>query len=225
MITMRSVSKANYKQIEEIRALYRRKEQEIVRRLEEFKEIWDRGTDEELFMELVYCIITPMARGKMCFSAVDTMVRTGVLFTGTRDQIKGHLIGARFIHKKSAYIVEARERYLHNDSASLRSILRKINGDQEARQWLVEHVKGIGYKEASHFLRNIGFTRDLAILDRHILRNLHSVSAIEEIPDSLSERRYLQIEKSMREFSKAVGIPMAHLDLLLWYKGTGEILK
>jgi len=218
-------STGSYERVEEIRALYRAKEGEISRRLEEFKGIWDRGTDEELFAELVYCIITPMARGKMCCAAVDTMVRTGVLFTGTRDQIKERLIGARFIHKKSAYIIEAREKFLHNDQEPLRSILRTIDDDQEARDWLVEQVKGIGYKEASHFLRNIGFTQDLAILDRHILRNLCSLGAIDKSPDSLSKRRYLEIEKRMRAFSGSIQIPMGHLDLLLWYKGTGEILK
>jgi len=225
MIAMKSFLRGNQGQIEEIRALYRTKKREILRRLEEFKGIWDTGTDEELFAELVYCIITPMARGKMCCAAVDTVVKTGVLFTGTRDQIKARLIGARFIHKKSAYIVEAREKFLGDGSVFLKSILSTIDDDQEAREWLVNNVKGIGYKEASHFLRNIGFTQDLAILDRHILRNLHSLGVVEGIPDSLSRRRYLDIEKRMREFSRSVQIPMGHLDLLLWCKETGEILK
>ena len=135
------------------------------------------------------------------------------------------MIGARFIHKKSAYIVEAREKFLGDDSVPLRSTLGTIDDDQEARDWLVENVKGIGYKEASHFLRNIGFAQDFAILDRHILRNLNSLGVIEETPDSLSRRMYLDIEKRMREFSNAVHIPMSHLDLLLWCKETGEILK
>lgn len=222
---MRSVLTGNYRHIEEIRALYQVKKMEICLRLEEFKGIWDRGTKEELFTELVYCIITPMARGNMCCTAVDTMVKTGVLFTGTRDQIKARLIGARFINKKSAYIVEAREKFLHDDSVFLKSILSTIDDDREAREWLVNNVKGIGYKEAGHFLRNIGFTQDLAILDRHIVRNLHSLGVIGEAPDSLSKRRYLEIEKRMMEFSNAVQIPMGHLDLLLWCKETGEILK
>jgi N-glycosylase/DNA lyase len=222
---MSTFSAESYKPIEAIRVLYRKTEKEICLRLEEFKGIWDRGTDEELFTELVYCLITPMARGKMCCAAVDAMVRTGILFTGTRDQIKERLIGARFIHKKSAYIVQARERFLGDGSVPLRPTLSAINDDQETREWLVNNVKGIGYKEASHFLRNIGFTQDLAILDRHILRNLYWLGAIQDIPDSLSRRRYLQIENRMKEFSDAIRIPMAHLDLLLWYKGTGEILK
>jgi N-glycosylase/DNA lyase len=213
------------RQIEEIKALYVSKRNEIGLRLEEFKGIWDKGSREEIFAELVYCILTPMARGKMCCAAVDTMVRTGVLFTGSRDQIKRRLIGARFIHKKSAYIVEAREKFLRDGSLSLKAMLSTIDDDQKAREWLVRNVKGIGYKEASHFLRNIGFTQDLAILDRHIVRNLYSIGAIEVIPGSLSRKQYLDIEKRMRGFSNEVHIPMGHLDLLLWYKETGEILK
>ena len=64
---------------------------------------------------------------------------------------------------------------------------------RDLRAWLVREVKGLGWKEASHFLRNIGF-RDLAILDRHILRNLRRHGVIRTIPASLPEKRYLAIE-------------------------------
>jgi len=211
--------------IEEIRALYQAKRKEIRLRLEEFKGMWDKGTEEEIFAELVYCILTPMARGKMCSAAVDTMVRTGILFTGNRGRIERELIGARFIHKKSAYIVEAREKFLGDGSVCLKSILVLIDDGHKAREWLVRNVKGIGYKEASHFLRNIGFDQDLAILDRHIVRSLQFLGVIGEVPDSLSRRRYLDIEKKMMEFSRAVQIPMRYLDLVMWYKETGEIYK
>jgi N-glycosylase/DNA lyase len=211
--------------VEEIKALYQAKKKEVSLRLEEFKGVWEKGAREEIFAELVYCILTPMARGTMCCAAVDTMVRTGILFTGSKNQIKRKLIGARFIHKKSAYIVEAREKFLDDGSDSLRSVLGSIGDGQGAREWLVKNVKGIGYKEASHFLRNIGFTQDLAILDRHILKNLCLLGIIGKLPGSLSRRRYVDMEKKMRGFSNEVHIPMGHLDLLLWYKETGEILK
>ena len=41
----------------------------------------------------------------------------------------------------------------------------------------------------------------------------------------MSRRRYLDIEKKMMEFSRAVQIPMRYLDLVMWYKETGEIFK
>lgn len=89
----------------------------------------------------------------------------------------------------------------------------------------MKNVKGMGYKEASHFLRNIGFADDLAILDRHILKNLKIFGIIEEIPKSLSKKKYLEIEEKMRNLANEVNIPLSHLDLLFWSKETGEIFK
>jgi len=210
---------------EKIEAIYNSKRQDIRLRLNEFKKIWKKGTKKEIFAELVFCILTPQANGKACWSAVENMKRKGVLFTGDRSQIIKELSSARFIQKKSAYIVEAREKFLCDNRVSLKSVISKIGDGYEAREWLVQNVKGIGYKEASHFLRNIGFEQNLAILDRHIIKNLKFVGVIKEIPGSLSKGRYFDIEKRMMEFSKAIQIPMSHLDLVMWYKETGEIFK
>jgi N-glycosylase/DNA lyase len=212
-------------QVREIKGIYDHKREEIRLRLREFEKIWEVGTNEEIFAELVFCILTPMARGRYCFIAVENMVRTGILFTGDVAQIARELNGARFIYKKSAYIVEAREKFLRHSTVPLKSIIGRIDDGHEAREWLVQNVKGIGYKEASHFLRNIGFEQNLAILDRHILKNLQSLRTTEEIPGSLSRRRYFDIEKGMKEFSEEVRIPMSYLDLVLWYKETGQIFK
>ena len=212
-------------QIEEIKIIYNYKKEEIKLRLHEFKKIWETGTREEIFAELVFCILTPMARGKSCWAAVENMIRKGILFTGDISQIVKELSGARFIYKKSAYIVEARKKFLNDSKVSIKSIIGKINDGHKAREWLVQNVKGIGYKEGSHFLRNIGFEQNLAILDRHILKNLQLIGVIEKIPDSLLRKRYFDIEKRMIELSKVVQIPMGYLDLVMWYKETSEIFK
>jgi len=210
---------------EEITIIYESKRQEIALRLHEFRNIWKKGTNKEIFTELVFCILTPQANGKLCWSAVENMIRKGVLFTGDRGQIVKELSSARFIHKKSAYIVEAREKFFCSNKVSLKSAISKIGDAYKAREWLVQNVKGIGYKEASHFLRNIGFEQNLAILDRHIIKSLQFVGVIKEIPGSLSKGRYFNIEKRMMEFSKAIQIPMSYLDLVMWYNETGEIFK
>ncbi len=222
---MNCFSNVKTRRIEEIKAIHSHKREEIRSRLDEFKKIWRKGTKEEIFAELVFCLLTPMSRARSCWAAVESLMRKGVLFTGDTSQIVRELNGVRFIYKKSGYIVEARERFLMDSKISMRSILSQINYGHEAREWLVQHVKGIGYKEASHFLRNIGFDQNLAILDRHILKNLKFLGVIEEIPGSLSRRRYLEVEKRMMEFSGAVQIPMSHLDLVMWYRETGEIFK
>ncbi|MBC8489232.1 MAG: hypothetical protein H8D45_24690 [Bacteroidetes bacterium] len=95
----------------------------------------------------------------------------------------------------------------------------------EKRKWLVKNVKGIGFKEASHYLRNIGFVENIAILDRHILKNLKIYNVINEIPKSLTFGKYIRIENKMKDFSREINISLEFLDFVFWYKETGEIFK
>jgi N-glycosylase/DNA lyase len=88
----------------------------------------------------------------------------------------------------------------------------------------VKNVKGLGWKESSHFLRNIGY-RDLAILDRHILKCLVRLSVLKNLPQTLTAKKYKEIEKIFLAFANEVGIPIDELDLLFWSLATGEILK
>ncbi|GAI37170.1 unnamed protein product, partial [marine sediment metagenome] len=95
---------------------------------------------------------------------------------------------------------------------------------RQARGWLAENVKGVGYKESSHFLRNVGFS-DVAILDRHVLSVLHEHGLIDGLPRSLARGRYLEIERKLEELARKLGLTLGELDLYLWYSKTGEVLK
>lgn len=117
-------------------------------------------------------------------------------------------------------------RALLSQSGELK-IKDKLDGHDPfaAREWLVSNIKGIGYKEASHFLRNIGMGTDMAILDIHILRNMKRLGIIAQVPSSLTKQKYMDIEEKLRRFSNIVRIPMSHLDLLFWGMETGNIFK
>ncbi len=212
-------------EVKMLRSVYFAKRQEIQKRLEEFKRVWEEGREEDIFTELVFCILTPQSKAKVCWDVVQRLVDEGLLLKGEVDEIVKRLNGVRFKNKKAEYIVRAREFFMNNDEIVVRPHLRKLGKDKDMRDWLVRNVKGMGYKEASHFLRNIGLGKALAILDRHILKNLRLFGIIERIPNALSKKKYFEIEKKMRRFAREVDIPMAHLDLLFWYKETGEIFK
>jgi N-glycosylase/DNA lyase len=107
----------------------------------------------------------------------------------------------------------------------LKEKILSFKNSLEAREWLAKNIKGFGMKEASHFLRNIGMGSDLAILDVHILSNLQALGVIDEVPKSITDKIYLEIESKVRYFSKLVSIPMDELDLLLWSEETGIIFK
>ena len=196
----------------------------IVDRLTEFR-IWGTRSDKYIFAELCFCILTPQTRARVCDVALKGLLASNALYTGSPEEVRTHLKGVRFSPGKSRYIVAAREEFMLGGRWTLKDRLNGFKDSNEARQWLASNILGLGYKEAGHFLRNIGMGEDLAILDRHILRNLHLHGVIEKIPNSLTKKEYLRIEELMRDFSRRLGIPMAHLDILFWSMETGEIFK
>ena len=201
-----------------MKKLHNKMRKKIEKRLREFRKT---GRDENaMFEELVFCLLTPQSKARVCWRAVERLRKRGLLGSEDVRAIEKELTGVRFTHQKAKWISAVAK--FKGKLGRLRSRFSKPG---EFREWLVKNVKGLGYKEASHFIRNIGFSDELAILDRHILKNLNRFGVIEEIPKSLTKRRYLEIEKKMQEFSRRVGIPLSHLDLLFWAMETGEIFK
>jgi len=217
--------KDEYIDASELDAIYSRIHDEISSRIEEFEQLWESGTEEELFNEFAFCLLTPQSKAKSCWIAVEKLRNNGLLLNAGSDVIAKKLAGVRFHYKKAANIERARELFIKNGKFDVRTSIMQFNNPFDTRDWLVQNVQGMGYKEASHFLRNIGHGEDFAILDRHIIRNLKCFKIIDEIPKYLTGKNYLDIEEKMRQFAYDIEIPMNHLDLLFWFKETGEIFK
>ena len=210
---------------EDINNIYKKVHKKIESRLAEFEKLFQEGSEEALFSELVFCILTPQSKARNCWECVRELNKKDLILKGDWKNIVKELNRARFKNKKARYIISAREKFLKNGKLNVKSKIAGFGNAQEAREWLVSNIKGMGYKEASHFLRNTGLGEDIAILDRHILRNLKELGVINEIPSSISKKKYMEIEGQMKEFSKRVNIPITELDLLFWCKETGEVFK
>jgi len=216
---------ARTKTIMELKQFYSKMQQAIKVRLKEFSTSYLAGSEEDIFAELVFCLLTPQSKAHSCWSTVETLRDKDLLMIGGFRRLSRELNNVRFKNNKSRYIIEARKTFTRKGELILKQRMDRFKNPLEARDWLVKNVKGLGLKEASHFLRNIGQGDQLAILDRHILKNLVLLGAMKEIPGSLTKKRYLMIEGRMKTLSVRIGIPMAHLDLLLWCKETGDIFK
>jgi N-glycosylase/DNA lyase len=213
--------------IDDVRATHRARRLEIEARLAEFREVWRSGNDARLWEELVYCIFTAGASARMGLRSVEAV--RPFLFEGTREEMTEALVAARAHRYPSArpgYIVTTRD-YLREDCGMrLRERLKSFADPLERRDWLARErrIKGLGYKEASHFLRNIGFS-GYAILDKHILRSLAELGIIESPQPPSTRTRYLETEERLRRFARETDVDFDELDLVLWSMKTGEILK
>jgi len=214
-----------YRHVDELRAEYAGKRDAIAERLRDFRAI---GTlsDERLFEELCFCILAVQSKAHSADAAVHALADDGLLWDGRASEVAAHLRHrTRFHNHKAAFIVRARDRFFGDHGMSLKKALDAASSPDETRAWFVREVDGLGWKEASHFLRNVGRGEDLAILDRHILRNLVGHGVVLRMPRTLTAHRYLFIEERMRRFAGELGIGMAALDLLFWSRETGEIFK
>jgi N-glycosylase/DNA lyase len=205
------------KALQHLYELHGERREAIQKRLKDFSQV----LPSQYFYELAYCILTPQSSAVNAAKAVGRLQASSfyerpfdpepILFQ------KDFYI--RFHRTKARLLLRLRE--------SFPDILDALSDSRPTvvlREWLVEHVHGFGYKEASHFLRNIGH-RDLAIIDRHILKNLKRFGAIRAIPKTLTRKQYLKLENQFHRFADTVGIPLDELDLLFWSMETGEILK
>ena len=185
-------------------------------RLAEFAEIRNHPINT-IFKELSFCIMTANCSAQQCIDIQEKM-GDGFLTLSERElasKLKEYKY--RFPNVRSKYIVEARQK-IHQ----LESIIKSENNGT-LRDWIVKNIKGIGYKEASHFLRNIGYI-DYAIIDFHIIDLLVNHDLIQK-PKVLTKTKYLEIEKLLEDISKEIKMNLAELDLYLWYLETGKILK
>lgn len=207
-----------------LRASHLQKQSGIRARLNEFAALRSTASDARLFEELVYCLFTAGASARMGLKSVERVRQ--LLRRGTVAQLSAALIGThRFPNARARYIIEARA-YLQNDCRlKLRHKLEAFGDDREARRdYLAANIKGIGYKEASHFLRNVGYS-GYAILDKHILNTLSEFGVLTSPAPPTTKKKYVATEELMRNFADRIRIDFDELDLLLWSNKTGEILK
>ena len=211
--------------IEELKRIYLNKRREIRERLREFRNVGRTGSHERLFEELTFCIFTAGASARMGLRSVESV--RSVLMNGSTRDIQQALTGRhRFPNARGAYVFETREYLREQCGLRLDEALRSFKSPDERRDFLAANraVRGIGYKEASHFLRNVGY-RGYAILDKHLLSRLNEFEVIESPKPPSSKKQYVATEESVKHFADAIGMDFDELDLLLWYTKTGEILK
>jgi N-glycosylase/DNA lyase len=211
--------------IDRIKAAHSQRKGEIRRRLGEFRDVWKNGSDERLWEEMVFCFFTGGCSARMGLNAVDAV--RPLLMDGSQEQLASALSGVhRYPNARSRYIVASRNFLREHCDLRLRARLSAFDCHFERRDWLVKEkgIKGLGYKEASHYLRNIGLN-GYAILDKHILKCLAELNIIDDPKPPNTRSRYLTIEEKLRSLAEKAHIDFDELDLVLWSMKTGIILK
>ena len=186
-------------------------------RMEEFS-YFQTATNEEVFLELCFCFMTANFQAKKSWEIQQELSSKFWELSEAELQQELKKRGHRFWPQRGTRIYEAR--WLKD---SINSELGKFDNEIKMRDWIVKNLKGLGMKEASHFLRNIGYD-DVAIIDKHIINILVAEGLIER-PKTLTPKKYIEIENVLRELGKKTNLSLGELDLYLWSEQTGKVLK
>lgn len=186
---------------------------EVRRKLESFRKNRFQPAHRK-FRELCFCILVAnsgLGQTKGAWEKAGDGLLT-LEAPELQAELKRH--GCRF-HNRAHDIVEARKNMDRLDEALSMH-------PHDAREWLRASIRGIGWKEASHFLRNMG-CRNLAIIDRHVASVLKGHGVIRRIPNLSSRKGYLEVERKLAGLSGELGVDLAELDCYLFYLGSGRL--
>ena len=189
---------------------------EIEKKEREFRRFKNESA-ENIFFELCFCILTANTSAVLGVKMQESLGLEPFI-KYEREDLRNSLKNAkyRFYNTRSEYIVS--NRWIIDELP----VLLNHPDSWSAREFLVEHCKGIGYKEASHFLRNCGVF-DFAILDIHNVRLLDPAMAKSGKP--LTRRKYYEYEKIIRKKAEEYGIEPGILDLYMWKIASGQLIK
>ncbi|SNZ03706.1 N-glycosylase/DNA lyase [Persephonella hydrogeniphila] len=217
---------------EEIEQAKKEVEKYVKQRIKEFKNLKEKNLttfdfrpfvdiqpyQADILSEASFCILTANSSAVMGIKIQKEVGIEGFkkypfekLFEVIRK--KGH----RFAAQRAERIIKLRDK-----EDFLIEISREDDG-KKAREKLVKEIYGYGYKEASHFLRNIGFD-DVAIIDRHISRFLFEKGLVKP-RKTITKKVYLECEEALEKISADLGLTQAELDLYIFYIKTGKVLK
>jgi N-glycosylase/DNA lyase len=198
--------------VEEVEAVKFQIGERVKKRIKEFKEIG--RNKKSIKNELCFCLLTANYDAAKAIKIQEELRDDFFLLSSDALSQRLKALGYRYPNKRSEYIVACRRC----------SVTKQLKlPEQELREWLVRNVKGLGFKESSHFMRNIGF-ENVAIIDFHIIDILERYGLIEK-PKTLTKKNYLYIESVLNELAQKCSVTLADLDLYLWYLETGKLLK
>lgn len=196
---------------------YYEKEKEIRARLAEFQK---PRTEQFLWEELIYCLFAANSSGKMAETAVALLGPIHSKATLAQLQAKVHK-KVRFYNVRSRFFHENRL-FVKSTHGTLSKMLESFTNVYELRNYLADQFLGMQFKEASHYLRNIGFT-GLCIVDKHVLFLMKEFGVLKSAKPPKNRKEYLAIEEEILAFAKKQKYDVDVLDLALWSYRSGHI--
>jgi len=194
-------------------------------------------SERKLLAELILCILSSQDKFEIAVSATRSLLKNNVLkvpadeseleklsvdvrrillepvrFSVGKKRYERKL---RFNKRKTDYVLSTIENIYLND-LTLGKILDACDTPDKTRRLLIRYACGIGPKQASMFLRNVGFYSDFAVLDKHVIEFMRMMAIYDSGKSPATIARYEALESGLKSYANAYEVGMLHLDLAIW---------
>ena len=194
---------------------------------------WENRTESELFREMVASILGSRVSFEIALVATDALEKEGLLEHLENESIYlkkltevlsrplfspewPRLRRYRFPKVRANSISQTSNAFYAN-GGNIRNWLKSFNEPTDARRGVIDKAHGIGPKQASMFLRNVGYSNELAILDSHVLRFMNFIGLIDEVEANIATiRRYEHTESKFLNYAYKIGWSAGLLDQAVW---------
>lgn len=188
--------------------------------------------ERRMWWELSCCILSSQVPYALAVAAADEIDKQGLLYKGmcSSKSIKADLIntlsrpltvGGKYRNYRfpiaRAHQLAATHAAVLREASTLNDLTKSFTNAAKGRDWLVNYAPGLGPKQASMFLRNVGVSYELAILDRHVLNYMTVLGIYSGKSLSISGLpQYRQYEIALIEHAKGLNCAVGMLDWAIW---------
>lgn len=198
---------------------------------------WECLDEDGLWRELVSGILGSRVRYEVALQALDTLDRARLLdgkkhlsrLSGYEREVEALLSGETggtqtsplaqrypFPRQRASRIRQGVEE-IYGKHQTLRELLRQTSCPCAVRQELVSRIPGIGPKQASMFLRNVGFPGEFAVLDVHVLTYMRWNALLTDgKPRVGTLREYESVESVFLAHAYSLGMCPHEFDIAVW---------
>jgi N-glycosylase/DNA lyase len=194
--------------------------------------------ENRLLSELVLCILSSQEKYEVALAMMKSLIKENILripknkseFREIKSEIattlknpvcfksnkKVYSRRLRFFVKKAEYINNTLENIYLND-LTIKGILKQKDCIEETRKNIINYSCGLGPKQASMFLRNIGYHSEFAVLDKHVIDYMRIMGLTCVSDNNFSNiSAYQKIETKLKSYANTYNVNLLHLDLAIW---------
>jgi len=182
-----------------------------------------RSKVQDVWSSLLFCILSSQVRATTATHAVQVILGEVPFFEESLSSVDVYNRLNSILRRGDVRhrFPETRSQQIANSWFAFAQVkdefygyLDSFSAEKDARVAVAERFPGLGFKQASMFLRDVGYSARLCVIDTHILWYCERMSL--PLQGALTTKRYLEVEEHLLALADTFGVAPNVFDSAVW---------